>query len=207
MNWEKVFVIGFNKTATSSFHRLFCDLGLRSQHSCSKWLVDSFDCFSDNGDLQDVEILKIKFPNSLFILNTRGLEKWIFSRARHCSPDELGNFRSWGWPPTSDLFVNWILDRNYYFNKILVLFRDCPERLVIVSVEKPFWQQFVANILGFDFEGQILDNIGKNISEEHEILIQKSLNKAFLEFGIEDSERNCEFLPSHPLMHNYKRNF
>jgi hypothetical protein len=203
MKWEKIFVIGFNKTATSTFHKIFCDIGLRSQHSPKKWDTDTYDCFSDNGNLQDAEFLKEKYPKSLFILNTRSLEKWLLSRSKHCAPDEFGNFKSWGWPPSASLFVEWILDRHYHFNKILTLFKDCPDRLVIISIDRPNWQKFLAKVIGFQFERKIFENTTRK-SKNYEQIID-SINKSFEILKIKNIERNHEFI-DHDMTKIYRKN-
>ena len=205
MLWEKVFVIGFNKTATSNFHKLFCHFGLRSQHHYANWDLDNFDCFSDNGDLQDTEFLKKNFPNALFILNTRRLDRWLLSRAIHCCPDEFGNFKSWGWPPTTELFARWILDRNFHFNKILSMFSDCPERLAVVDIEEPHWQKSVAKILGFEFSGNFFENTKKIVEIQHLDEINFYLDKTFDMYGISLEDRKCK-LKKHNLIGIYKNN-
>ena len=42
----KIFVIGFNKTATTTFHKLFLANKLKSEHK-TVWHPEKFDCFSD----------------------------------------------------------------------------------------------------------------------------------------------------------------
>ena len=82
VSYEKYFVIGFNKTATSTFHNLFSQNNLKSQHA-SKWNTDNYTCFSDNGDLNDYEALDPKYENAIFILNVREIAKWLISRFKH----------------------------------------------------------------------------------------------------------------------------
>ena len=64
MRYKKIFVLGFNKTASTTFHNLFSQLGYKSQHNDGPWDLDKYDCFSDNGDLQDLKAL-YKFPDSI----------------------------------------------------------------------------------------------------------------------------------------------
>jgi hypothetical protein len=42
------------------------------------------------------------------------------------------------------------------------MFSDCPERLAVVDIEEPHWQNFVAKILGFEFSGIFFENAKKN---------------------------------------------
>mgnify|MGYP005815377663 CR=1 FL=1 len=87
-NFSKVFCIGFNKTGTSTLHRLFVELGLSSWHGYYSHIpvVDpifsSFQCFSD-GERHDFGELDRAFPGSRFILTTRPFEEWLTSRIRH----------------------------------------------------------------------------------------------------------------------------
>ena len=43
-SYKKYFVIGFNKTATCTFHNLFIKNNLTSQHT-SDWNTDQYTCF------------------------------------------------------------------------------------------------------------------------------------------------------------------
>ena len=54
----KYFIIGFNKCGTSTFHNIFIENGIKSTHS-TKWhlVLDEYDAFSDNGNLNDYKKL------------------------------------------------------------------------------------------------------------------------------------------------------
>lgn len=96
-SYNKYFVIGFNKTATSTFHNLFLENNLTSQHfglSKSKWNTDNYQCFSDNGNLHNYKELDLKYENSIFILNVREIDNWLISRFKHGVRDK----ESWGIP-------------------------------------------------------------------------------------------------------------
>ena len=65
---NKIFCIGFNKTATTAIHKFFKRNNLKSFHN-SKWSdenLNKYRCFSDNGDLHDFEELDKKYPDRLF---------------------------------------------------------------------------------------------------------------------------------------------
>ena len=85
---NKVFAVGFNKSATTSLHTLFESLGLASYHGV-EWssyhrmaLLHSYDCFSD-GPPADLAKLDASFPGAKFILQVRDLESWLYSRLAH----------------------------------------------------------------------------------------------------------------------------
>ena len=80
--YNKYFIIGFNKTGTNTLHQLFLKNNLKSQHS-GKWRLEQYQCFSDSEDIYRFEDLDKQYENSIFILNTRSLQKWIISRFKH----------------------------------------------------------------------------------------------------------------------------
>ena len=101
----RVFGIGLNKTATTSFHEALTILGYRSLHgglsdgpeieravlrahdaglSLLSYLDQSIDAFSDLGVLsRRFRLLDQQYPGSHFVLTVRPIEAWIDSRRRH----------------------------------------------------------------------------------------------------------------------------
>lgn len=84
---RKVFVIGYNKSATTSIHHLFLHLGFNSYHSarwrsCDPKLLKPFDCLGD-GPPDDLELIDATYPKSKFILQVRDLGEWLYSRLSH----------------------------------------------------------------------------------------------------------------------------
>ena len=122
-SYKKYFVIGFNKTATSTFHNLFLKNNLTSQHT-TKWNTDKYACFSDNGNLNNYKELDLKYENSIFILNIRELDKWLISRFKH----GLRNKQNWAYPYTREKCIRWIKDREKYHMEILDYFTERPEK-------------------------------------------------------------------------------
>lgn len=118
----KVFIIGFNKCGTSSFHQLFAGSGLRSVHwqindkrylanvmFGNKFLslpilhgIDRYDCYSDMSFLTDNVYLEAnllfrelhaEYPDALFVLNTRNRDRWVRSRLQHWGETYIARFR------------------------------------------------------------------------------------------------------------------
>lgn len=118
MSRPKVFFIGFNKTATTSFDYLFKHSGYRTYHSLdSKGFslaatmhsnykngkrmlvgIDDADCYSDltfSSYQRYIEAneyfkeLDNEYPNSYFILQTRNMDDWIESRLNHSDKDSF----------------------------------------------------------------------------------------------------------------------
>jgi glycosyltransferase involved in cell wall biosynthesis len=98
----RVFCIGLNKTATSSFHAGMEILGLSSLHwggpevnqavraaldegrPLLSGLGPTFDAFSDVGLLSThFDLLDEQYPGSRFVLTVRPVDQWIDSRRRH----------------------------------------------------------------------------------------------------------------------------
>lgn len=192
---RKIFVIGFNKTATSTFHQLFLSNGLKSQHG-GVWKTDKYDCLSDNPELNNYKELYKNYPNSIFILNTRGLYSWLLSRAMHCEYHK----QTWGYPLTKKLVSKWIDNRYKKYVEILDFFKDSPEKLIIVNIEKDNWLPFIMKKLGIkklphkkyntakkmspkkkkELESIILETLDdKNIPKKYhnDILIDREINK------------------------------
>ena len=79
--YDKIFVIGFNKTGTSSLHHLFMNLGLNSSHNFTVPVLQEihdydYDAFTDRNP-SDFKLFYEKYPNSLFVLNTRPMKNAI----------------------------------------------------------------------------------------------------------------------------------
>jgi Sulfotransferase domain len=98
----RVFCIGLNKTATSSFHEAMTILGFESLHHGGPeveekltaaiaekaplltYLDPRYDAFSDIGQLsRRFVMLNTQYPGSRFVLTVRPVEQWLDSRRRH----------------------------------------------------------------------------------------------------------------------------
>lgn len=138
---KKVFVVGFNKSASTSFHALFEALGRPSYHGV-EWrkhddlmLLRKYDCFSD-GIPRDLAELDRLFPGSKFILNVRDLESWIYSRLAHIERKKksIQNCKTGpGWDTTEEAIKGWIKERNAYHLFVLSYFSDRPTDLLVVN--------------------------------------------------------------------------
>jgi hypothetical protein len=146
----KIFAIGFNKTATTTIHNFFRFNGFKSLHSANNWRFNLFQCFSDNGNLQDFRKLYEKYPNSIFILNTRRLDKWIKSRGKHYE------FSRWSRPgkkyPDEDLYRKWIVKRQKHYKEVLEFFQKDPSRLYIINIDAPNWLNYMATTFNLELQ-------------------------------------------------------
>lgn len=103
--FNKCFQIGFDKCGTTSLQNMFEEAGLKTVHygggnwaSCIDFNVKNkrplledmthIDCYTDISNfwtnsypfVKYFKILDAQYPNSIFILNTRDVEKWLESR-------------------------------------------------------------------------------------------------------------------------------
>ncbi len=153
---RKVFAIGFNKTATTSIHNVFREMGLASLHKI-KWrdtrrtgVFLPYNCFSD-GPPDDFTILDRRFPRSKFILNIRDLDEWIDSRLEHIRLEtEKGIvFENPEWSRTDSAVKHWVRARNRYHLEVLDYFRDRPEDLLVLNyIREPEPGRKIARFLG-----------------------------------------------------------
>jgi hypothetical protein len=169
----KVFCVGFNKTGTTTLHRILGDqLSYRSAHKprWTDWSItknrarlDSFDAFSDGG-CASIKNLDDLYPDALFILNTRPLKHWVLSRHKAVERSR----RAVGWALTKYVplgFVAWIINRwvldnreravlrwvrirNSYHEHVIRHFSDRKEKLLVVNIEEPDLAAQVARFLG-----------------------------------------------------------
>jgi hypothetical protein len=143
---KKIFVIGFNKTGTSSLDFLFKNLGIKSIHNTTPVMniINDYDAFSDGSHYNFIDYYNAK-PDSLFILNTRPIKKWLTSRYKHAICKQFKD--SWCWPVTDEKTNAWITIRERHFQNILSFFKDKPNQLLIINIEKNGWEKVVSKFI------------------------------------------------------------
>ncbi len=167
----KVFCVGFNKTGTTTLHRILGEqLSYRSAHKpgWTDWSItknrdrlDPFDAFSDGG-CASIKNLDDLYPEALFILNTRPLKHWVLSR--HKAVERSRTAVRWAltkYVPLGFLarIINrWVLDnreravmrwiriRNSYHEHVIRYFSDRKGKLLVVNIEDA---DFAAQLAGF----------------------------------------------------------
>lgn len=146
MSEKKIFVIGFSKCGTTSIHELFKFLNINSTHQCHKIpvleIIDKFDAFTD-GKHYNFEKYYEKYPNSLFILNTRPIYNWLSSRYRHGL--ERGRIDI---HITDTNTLNQIILREEHYNKVINFFSDKLNQLLIVNIEKQGFENSIVDFIG-----------------------------------------------------------
>jgi hypothetical protein len=143
----KYFVIGFNKTGTTSIHYLFDSLKINSTHSTIPVLnnINNYDAFTDGSHIFFEKYYE-KYPNSLFILNTRPISSWLISRYKHAK--KHGFKKCWCWPVSNELTKKWISERELHYKKILNFFANKQKQLLIVNIEKEGYENVIKKFIG-----------------------------------------------------------
>jgi len=138
----KYFVIGFNKCGTSTFHNIFIENGIKSTHS-TKWhlVLDEYDAFSDNGNLNDYKTLLNKFPNENFILNIRNLRSWLISRFCHGWTEVNPKTAPWANPVSIEKCKRWATARKKYEQEVVDHFHEIKKELYIADIDQQDWVQ------------------------------------------------------------------
>jgi hypothetical protein len=156
---RKIFLIGFNKTGTSSFDSLFKILGINSIHNefdiPVMEIIDKYDAFTDGGHYNFSDYFN-KYPDSLFILNTRPIKNWLISRYKHAVHHNFNE--CWCWPVSEKLTNDWIKYREMHYKNVLEFFKKKPNKLLLINIEKKGWEDVVIKYL------QKFNNINKNIN-------------------------------------------
>lgn len=206
MMYDKIFVIGFNKTGTTSLHKLFLKLNLSSQHSPNDWELDRYQCFTDGDHISPKFINYYRlYPNSLFILNTRPLKNWMISRSKHCYAYK----QDWGgWPPDYNHYIAWIIRRHNHYNNVLDFFIKDPQKLIICNIEQEGWENFVT----YCINGSLQKDNNQNKIHEHKIdsvpskiisKIKESIASVFSDLDY-NTDKQMQLLTENPNISLYK---
>lgn len=141
--YQKIFVIGFNKTATSTIHNLFIINNLSSFHHTNWTLIwddENYDCFSDNGNFQNIEKLYNKYDNAIFILNLRELDKWLISRVEH----GIRTKETWSYNINDNKIIDWVSQREKHYQFVLEFFKKDKKKLIILDTTKKNWIEYIS---------------------------------------------------------------
>lgn len=189
----KIFAIGYNKTATTSIHNFFRKNGLPSRHDSCDWKVQKFQCFSDNGDLQDYKKFYEKYPKSVFLLNTRRLDKWVTSRGKHY---EFSKWCKSGHKyPSVPRYSEWLKKRHAYYKDILEFFQNDPSRLYIVNIDRENWLGEMAKMFSLQhIELHSNKMADAKIPDEFLALIKKMFDGACEKLNIKEEDKSSPLL-------------
>lgn len=202
---RKTFVIGFNKTASSTLHKLFISNSLRSVHD-DKWVLNKYDCFTDNepNGMLNYKIYYNQFPDAIFILNIRRVDTWLLSRLKHGFLTK----QTWAWPPVVDNIKHWIDKRDKHYTAVLDFFKDKPDNLIVVNIEKPLWLEFLSEQLNLSIPTVKSANVTPKVENKKILtLIQDTITTAFNDLEYTDAQKSGFFTNTQlELVQLYKNN-
>jgi hypothetical protein len=199
----KIFVIGFNKTATTTFHKLFLANNLKSEHT-TVWHPENFDCFSDNGNLNNFKELDKRYPDATFILNVRSLDKWLTSRIAYAYKHYLKqNKPNWGYPCTMEMCKSWIEMREKHHLELLEHFKDRPHKLIIVNIENDNWEQYISDIFGFTVKNVPPEKVNTKFKKNTVQNIFTVIDETFNELGYKEWHKKNILLKKRKLTNKY----
>ena len=190
--YEKYFVIGFNKTATSTIHNLFIKNNISSFHNNNWQLIwddENYDSFSDNGNSQDIEKLYNKYDNSIFILNLRELDKWLISRVEH-------GFRTkqpWAYNINDNKIIDWVLQRENHYKFVLDFFKKDQKKLIILDTTKENWIEYILNKLNLNNTQVNSLNIHPK-SVKYEIIVKRVNNILKFNLKLNNKQQKSKLL-------------
>ena len=146
----KIFVIGFNKVGTTSHDALFKNLGINSVHNVHLYpilnVIDDYQAFTDGDHIEVYKQYYERYPNSLFILNTRSIEAWLISRYKHAKQHNFDP-NCWCWPLSYETTEQWVKDREKHYKDVFEFFKNKEKQLLIVNIERKNWENTVKNFL------------------------------------------------------------
>lgn len=150
---RKIFQIGFNKCGTASLHHFFKKNGLISAHFENGLLaetifsnaennkpllsgIEQFDAYTDMECITQYSYKYVaetyfkqlyeQYPDSIFILNTRNVEKWLSSRVKHNKGSYLTRYRCIMDVQSHEIVEHWRKEYTEHISEVLDFFSDKP---------------------------------------------------------------------------------
>lgn len=176
--FDKIFIIGFNKTATKTLHTFFKQNGLRSIHwhggklattmvrnaLSGRKILRGYDwryrVYSDMIYLTDrmcveansfYRILDRDYPGSAFIYNTRDEDAWVKSRMNHASGKFLETYlKAMNTTSVAEVENHW-RDTRRRFEKELLSYFSGRENLLVFDIES-MEPSAIRSFLGMDLD-------------------------------------------------------
>lgn len=163
---QKIFGIGFHKTATSSLSRALNILGYRvcgavgihdrniekNAQKIAFSLVDKYDAFQDNPWPILYQELDQNYPGNKFILTLRPTDLWLKSTLKYFGSKSTP-MRKWiygvGYPKGhEDIYIQRYEKHNY---EVIEYFKDRPEDLLVIDITQGEGWEKLCPFLGVDF--------------------------------------------------------
>lgn len=199
---HKIFFLGMNKTATTSFHEFFLKNGFKSTHSPKWWYFNNREQFSEHQvytdgyeylcrknhsnrkfvHFPDIDFLTSEFPNSYYFLQTRPMKDWLLSRQLKYF---YGSTKSIYDHDEETIYRNLKSDysiRNFWHSRIKWKFdtivNEKKPKLCILDItqKNDVIVEKIENYLKYDFEHKILLEDNKTIKLYNTWINDESIN-------------------------------
>jgi hypothetical protein len=182
LKFPYIFIIGFNRTATTALTRLFQESGIPAIHNDHQRLVarmlknlssgrkvfsgydKQYRVFSDlvlasKGVIVEGNQFYIQmnrdYPNSLFLLNTRGLESWIRSRIRFNNGSFLRKqLDILGTDDLGQVERLWSMQRRNHEAEVREFFSTRPSKLLELNIETDDVPSLLSEFLSLPIDPQ-----------------------------------------------------
>jgi len=176
---KKYFVIGHPRTGTKSIHHVLEENNIASLHSPGMWPTKEFDAFSDRGYYQPIKSFVQRYPNSLYLLNTRSCVGFIRSWMIHKQVKSA--------TLTESMVRDQIIRRNQFFIEMVKLVPASGNDLIIFDIQKPGAFSWLCRRLDFNDV-----DVASKREKRPELSVEnaKILTKVFDDLGIENAEEN-----------------
>ena len=173
----KIFIIGFNKTATRAFHNLFKASNIKSvhwdngdlakkivdNHKSDKPLLNGYEEYQAFSDMEFVsktltlyphrtlfKKLHHCYPGSYFILNTRNVYDWIESRKAHADGLYLSLCMKANDLTEEELTALWLEEYYFHCNEAIQFFKGY-RKFISLDIER-FEPEVLKSFLCEDFD-------------------------------------------------------
>ena len=192
MRKDKIFVVNYNKHATTAIHHMFRINDYRGHHGVNWWInrggsqakkiIEKHDICSDGHPTShagELDWLLEQYPDCKFILPVRCLRAWVISRFRHgqrmydgWKSGRIKNPSAWEWayPADAEKVKQWLEQINQHVENVFMSMRMCPERLWVVEINNTNnWEQYIRE----EFKLTTIDSKRRNITPRDERLHSK----------------------------------
>lgn len=193
--YDKVFVVNYNKHATTAIHHMFKVNDFKCYHGNNWWrhrgrdraekLVERFDVLSDGSPRHDMpdglDWLISRYPDARFILPKRSIYTWCTSRFLHGyrmkrRRNSTIDAWMWAWPASPDLTEKWTNHLIRHVSNVLAAFESCGDRLWVVDIESPEWESRIRK----DFHLDTIDDKNRNVTPEVDQRVLETVHGAVI---------------------------
>ena len=200
----KLFIIGFNKTGTTSLHAFFeknnissihYDKGriarnIKNNYNTNRPLLKDYPNYLVFSDMEDYRKLNYahmdyfkelyyQYPDSKFILNTRNIDNWIKSRNRHENGFYVKELCHLLKLNKENLNDKWKHDYYSHNENVKDFFENKPGQLLVYDIEEDHIDKVVEFLPEYELDIKYYEHLGKSTIIGFERLFKKITKKYF----------------------------